>query len=83
MDVYFSFLTVFVDAKAETFFSFTYMLVTNNVYAKVRHKEWRGHPYALNQRGEPRKLEPLLSNKNASRHKRVHSIIQIVQGSQL
>jgi len=48
---------------------------------KFGHKEWRGHPYALNLRGEPRKLEPLLSNKNAPRHKRVHSIIQIVQGS--
>ena len=43
------------------------------------HRKWRGHPYALNLRGEPRKLEPLLSNKNAPRHKRVHSIIQIVR----
>lgn len=43
------------------------------------HKEWRGHSYALNLRGEPRKMEPLLSNKNAPRHKRVHSIIQIVE----
>ena len=27
--------------------------------AKVRHKEWRGHSYALNLRGVRRKLEPL------------------------
>lgn len=47
------------------------------------HKEWRGHSYALNLRGEPRKMEPLLSNKNAPRHKRVHSIIQIVERSRL
>ena len=67
MYVYFSFLTVFVEAKAETFFSFTYMLVTNNVYAKVRYKEWRGHPYALDLRGRPRKFgTPLYTYKNAT-----------------
>ena len=31
-------------------------------------KEWRGHSYALYLRGGPRKLEPLISNKNAPRH---------------
>jgi len=27
--------------------------------ATIRTQEWRGHPYALDLRGRPRKLEPL------------------------
>ena len=42
----------------------------------IRHKEWRGHSYALNLRGAPEKMEPLYSYKNAPRHKRVHSLMQ-------
>ena len=53
--------------KPRRFFSFTYMLVMDNVYAKVSHKEWRGHPYALDLRGRPRKFgTPLYTYKNAT-----------------
>ena len=42
------------------------------------YKEWRGQSYALNLRGEPRNLEPLLSDKNAPRQSVCIACIQIV-----
>ena len=34
---------------------------------KFGHKEWRGHPYALDLRGRPRKFgTPLYTYKNAT-----------------
>ena len=38
------------------------------------YKEWRDHPYALTK-GADLGMEPLPLNKNATRHKRVHSFI--------
>jgi len=42
---------------------------------KEKHKEWRGHSYALYLRGAPGKMEPLPTYKNAPRQRRVHSYI--------
>ena len=42
---------------------------------KGKHKEWRGHSYALYLRGAPGKMEPLPTYKNAPRQRRVHSYI--------
>ena len=47
-------------------FTFKTGVRTFEAAEKYRHKEWRGHPYALN-RGRPEKLEPHTPDKNAPR----------------
>ncbi len=37
---------------------------------KEKHKEWRGHSYALYLRGAPQKWNPSLRYKNAATPKR-------------